>query len=143
MKIILYKDYDHALFMRGVWRKKYDQVLSEQEELFQMTQPKGFDLTKDKVSGGEGDAFNSYLEAKNKRRIDERMNEAHRWYEIWNAECEKREKELRASKDLKDTIYVLWFLDKKKVWQIARLIHYSKQHTYKLLEDIRLTLRVR
>ena len=144
MKIILYKEYDHALWMRYVWRKKYDEVLTEQEELFQMTQPKGFDLTKDKVSGGDAsDTFNSYLMAKDKHHIDERREEANHYYEIWDAEVKKREAELRSSKDIKDRIYVMWFLDRKKVWQIARTINYSKQHTYRLLEDIRLTLRVR
>ena len=139
-----YKEYDYALYMRNRRRKEYEQVLAEQEELFQMTQPKGFDLTKDKVSGGDtSDTFNSYLMAKEKNHIDERREEAYHLLEIRERELEKREKELRASKDLKDIIYVLWFLEKKKVWQIARIIHYSKQHTYRILEDIRITLRVR
>ena len=140
----VFKSYDYALYKKICCEKEHDKILLQQEEIFQMTQPKGLDPAKEKISGGsESNAFETYIMEKDRLKIDERREEAHHNLEIWREELEKREEELRKSKDLRDRIYTMWFLDRKKVWQIARAINYSKQHTYRMLEDIRLCLRVR
>ena len=50
----------------------FDAILREKEELYQRTQPQGTDYTKDKINTSNiGNAFESYIIAKDKRQIDQ------------------------------------------------------------------------
>ena len=134
-----YIDYERAKWRLSQMRKIYDGILTEQEELFQRTQPKGLSADKDKVSGsGDSDPFVNYISVKERLKIDERMEVAHWLLERRTELLKEQEKELRLSKDIKDRIYVMRFMDHRKVWQIAKATNYSKQHTYKLIDDIKL-----
>ena len=56
---------------------KYDEVLSEKEQLFAKTQPKATNYDKEVVSGGTpNNTFDDYVIEKEKKKIDERLKEA-------------------------------------------------------------------
>ena len=148
---MIYLEYDHI-------RRKYEQqqkvvmnILTEKEELFQKTQPKStmgeyereFDK---KISvGGTGGAktnqIEDYVIKMEDKRINKRLNEAKKILVEWRSLLDDKEQELRRSKNIDDELYVMRFIDHKRVRDIARKLHYSQQQTYRRIRRIRENLK--
>lgn len=134
---MLYLDYELYKVRYLETQKKYNEILSEKEELFTKTQPKAIKYDKEKVSGGGGsNAFDDYLIAKDEKRIDERLAEVKSLLDDRKVLLDLKEKELRRSKDTIDKIYVRRFLDHAKVNRIASQIGYSESQVYRILNII-------
>ena len=116
---------------------RYIDVLDEQEELFQRTQPKTTRLDQDRVSGGEsGNKFDEYVIAKDKKKIDKRITEIKRLLANRKHLLEVKESELRASKEAVDVIYCMRVLDRMKINVIASKISYSEAQIYRYISRI-------
>lgn len=115
-----------------------DSILREKEKYFTRTQPNAIRYDKVAVTGGvHENGFDEYLAECEKHKIDERLNEA---INILHARGELlylKEQELRASKDINDIIYVMYFLDHAKVVTIAMALCYSQSQTYKIIDKIK------
>ena len=134
---MLYLDYELYKIRYLETQKKYNEILSEKEELFTRTQPKAVRYDKEKVSGGSGsNAFDDYLIKKDEKRIDERLAEAKSLLDDRKLLMELKEAELRASKDTIDKIYVRRYLDHVRVNRIASQIGYSESQIYRILNVI-------
>ena len=119
-------------------QKIYDNILSEKEELFRMTQPQGTDFSKEKVSGGEkNNAFDSYLIQDEFKQLDDRLNIARSILEDRIRLLRLKEEQLRHSSNPYDKAYVSRYLDKKQVFKVAKEIDYSEPQTYRILRIIR------
>lgn len=105
---MIYPDYE---ILRGEYRKAYNdlcQIIQEKEELFQKTQPQATNYDKERVTNSsEGYTFADYLAEKERKKIDERLDQAK---SNWNATATKLGKmagKLRASLILEDKVYWL------------------------------------
>jgi len=148
---MLFLDYHNYLHKYHMAQKAVDKILDEKEIIFQKTQPKStladHEREYDKnvhvsASGAEKsnipEAYVLELERKN---ITERLNEAK---SIMNDRLEmvnKKEDELRASKDKYDVVYVMRWLDSMTVTDIAENLDYSDQHVFRLLNHIHHEIR--
>lgn len=119
-------------------QRKYDEVLSEKEHLFIKTQPKATQYDKEVVSGGSpSNTFDDYVIAKEKKQIDERLEEAKSILEDRERLLKLKEEELRQSKDWHDKVYVYKYLDNLSANEIKYKMHYCRSNIYEILKKIR------
>ena len=143
---MVYLEYDQI-------RKKYKQaerslekILSEKDALFQKTQPKStmgeYEREHDKhitvasKGGTKVSAIETYVIELEEQGINERLSEAKKILEEWREILMNKEQDLRRSKHIDDELYVMRFLEHKRVREIARATHYSKSQVYKRLQMI-------
>ena len=118
-------------------QKMYDAILAEKEELFQRTQPQAVNAEKEKVVGGGGNnAFDIYIMEKDRKQIDERLAEVKSLLDDRKQLMALKYQELRASKDVKDKVYRLRFIEHKRVYLIAKYVNYSEAHVYRIIDFI-------
>ena len=122
---------------------KYNEILTEKENLFTKTQPNAIRYDKLQIEGGKlvGNGFDEYLIAKEEDKIDERLTEARQLLEDRERLLKLKEKELRASKDKLDQIYCMRFVDNKRPYAIARALNYSESQIYRILDKIQKDIR--
>ena len=140
--MVLYLEYE--LYKRRLTdtERMYDEILLENESLFNKTQPKSLDYGKERVAGGSPqNAFDEYLIQKEKQRIDERLEEARNMVNERKRLLSDKEQELRQSKDMYDRVYKMRHLDKFKVNRIASMTGYSEASIYRILKIISETIR--
>ncbi len=123
-------------------QRKYDEVLSEKEHLFARTQPKATQYDKEVVSGGSpSNSFDEYLIAKEKKQIDERLEEAKSILDDRERLLKLKEEELRHSKDWLDIIYVYYYIEKLSMRKISKRIPFSTTGIYRKVEIIRKNIK--
>lgn len=121
---------------------KYNEILTEKENLFTKTQPNALRYDKVAVQGGTyANGFDEYLIAKDREQIDERLAEARQLLEDRERLLKLKEKELRASKDRLDLIYCMRYVDNKRPYAIARSLNYSESQIYRILDKIQKEIR--
>ena len=122
--------------------ERYNEILSEKEELFNRTQPKSVRYDKERVAGGDpSNAFDEYLIKKEEKRIDDRLMEVKSLVDDRKQLLNVKEQELRVSKDTYDKVYRMRFLDRLKVRTIASMLRYSEAQIYRMLHTISETLK--
>lgn len=148
---MVYLEYDLIKRKYHKQQRTVEKILTDKEKLFQMTQPKStmgeyereFDKT---ISvGGKGGSKNNQIEEYviklEESGINERLSEAKIILEEWRSLLDDKEQELRKSRDVYDQIYTMRFLDHRSVREISRKLHYSKQHTYRIINKIKEKLK--
>lgn len=122
-------------------QRQYDEILSEKESLFSRTQPQGIDYEKDKVGGGgNANVFDTYIIAKERARLDERLNEIKDILNDRKRLLDLKESELRASKNWHDIIYKLRYIDNLSITKIENRLPYSRAQIWRILKKIKLNL---
>ena len=135
--MMLYMEYELLRRRYIDIRLTWDALMEEKERLFSRTLPTAVQLEKEKVSGGTPhNSFDEYLIRKEQLHIDEQIKEAESIIESRWQMLNAKEKELRASKNLHDRIYVMRVIDHSRVVNIARKIGYSESQIYRILEVI-------
>lgn len=115
----------------------FDSILREKEELYQRTQPQGTDYGKDKINtSNTGNAFEAYIIAKDKRQIDQRLDEIRSILDDRERLLNLKLAELRASDAIEDRIYRMRYLDRWKIKRIAQTVNYSEMQIYRILKRI-------
>lgn len=138
---MLYKEYEEYKTKYYEAQNKYDEILSEKETLFIKTQPAAVDTTKDVVSGGgTNNSFDTYLIAKEKKKIDERLEEARSILEDRERLLKLKKEELKLSKDWYDIIYIYYFLEHLTMRKIEKRIPFSKSEIQRKVERIKYNL---
>lgn len=141
---MIYLDYEQFKDRYLETQKKYDEILAEKEELFAMTQPKAIRFDKERVSGGDPvNSFEQYVIRKEKQRIDERLLEAKSLLDDRERLLKLKEKQLRESKDISDKVYLLRFIEHKRVYLVAKMVNYSEPQVYRILDGIRKRIKER
>lgn len=119
-------------------QKKYHDILNEKEMLFAMTQPKTVKFDSEPVKGGvHNNIFDEYLILKEKKNIDQRLDEIKAILEDRERLLKLKEEELKNSNNIHDKVYKYRYLDKLKIYKICRLIGYSEPQVYRILKSIR------
>lgn len=135
MIYVIYEEYKNKYYET---QKEYDIILNEKEKLFMITQPSAVKFDKEIVSGGTTDnTFDRYLILKEEKKIDQRLNEIKSILDDRERLLKLKEQELRASTSVQDKIYKYRYLDKLKVFKIAKLVGYSEPQIYRILKTIR------
>ncbi len=125
-------------------QKIYNEILEEQEELFAKTQPKSINLNKISVDGGKkSNLLDEYLILKEKRQIDKRLKEVKTLLNDRKTLLDKKEHELRNSKEWIDKVYTYRYLDKYKVKKIINILPYEDAQVYRLLNEISSALQIK
>lgn len=136
---IVYEDFKNKYLET---QKKYDEILKEKEELFLRTQPKAIIYDKTKINAGHiHNSFDEYLIAKEKARIDDRLNEIKSILEDREHLLYLKEQELRVSKNYIDQIYRMRFIDSYNIRKIAKISSYSESQIYRILKRIKKQLK--
>ena len=140
---MIYLEYEEFRSKYLSAQRKYDEVLSEKEALFDRTQPQGVSFDKERVGGtSDSNRFDEYLIQVERKQIDARLEEIKTIMEKrWDLLMDK-EDELRASQDIMDRLYVLRFLDHLKMQKIAVQIPYSESHLYRLMNTLLNEIRI-
>lgn len=140
---MIYMEYEEFRSKYLSAQRKYDEVLSEKEALFDRTQPQGVAFDKERVAGtSDSNRFDDYLIQVERKQIDERLAEIKTIMDKrWDLLLDK-EDELRASTEIMDRLYVLRFLDHLKMQKIALEINYSESHIYRLMNTLLNEVRI-
>lgn len=124
-------------------RQKYSEIqqtltdtITEKEKLFSKTQPKSPNWNK-MPSSSDANKFDSYLIAKEKAKIDERIEEMQQILEERRNLLKIRERDLYESKDLFDKAYRMRYLETKPVPELVRKLHTSRTQVYRILKFIK------
>lgn len=134
---MVYLVYEEFLSRYLETQERYNEILSEKEELFQRTQPRSMTYDQERVSGGGGtNAFDAYVIAKDKKKIDERLSEVKSLLDDRKQLLSLKEQELRASKQMIDKVYRMRYLDRMRVNRIASTLCYSEMQIYRFLKKI-------
>lgn len=135
---MIYLDYERYKFKYHEAQMAYDKVLTEREALFQMTQPKGIDTERDKVqTSATNSLFADYLVRKEQSLIDERLTEAEALMNDRESLLERKGEELRGSKEPCDRIYLMRYVERRKIREISKRVMYSEAQVYRILGQIR------
>jgi len=137
----LYEEHYEILKKYKDAKRIYESKLEKKALLILRTQPGPIDTTKEKVNGGK-------IENKIERfvieleELDPEIQTAKNERDLLAYLLEKKEKELRDSKDIMDRVYTLKYLDKRKARHIAIMINYSLSRTYDLINEIEKKLKI-
>lgn len=119
-------------------QKKYNEILNEKEELFARTQPTAVRITGEKTTGGKHiNAFDDYLIQKEKKNIDQRLEEVKSILDDRERLVKLKEQELRASNNSFDKIYRCRYIDRLTIEKTARVSNYSRSQVFNILKEIR------
>ena len=134
---MVYLEYEEQKLKYQQSYKKYDEILTEKEALFAITQPKSVQFDKERVSGGvPSNTFEEYIIQKEQKRIDQRLAEARLLLIERETLLRIKEDELRESKDINDRLYVARVLDRMKMQKMTKFLNYSESHIYRMLGEI-------
>lgn len=140
---MLYEEYEINKNKYYEAQKKYDDILSEKELLFAITQPKATSYDKEVVSGGSpSNAFDEYLIKKDKKQIDERLEEARSILEDRSKLLKLKEEELRLSNNPYDKIYYYKYVVNISPYKMKRYVGYEVSQIYRILRNIRKKLNM-
>lgn len=135
MIYIIYEKYKKCYYDT---QNRYNEILTEKERLFSITQPKATDYGKEKTSGGKpSNPFDEYLIQKEKKQIDARLKEVKSLLEDRERLLRLKRDELRVSNNIQDKIYRYRYIDKMRVQKIVKLVGYSEAQVYRILKVIK------
>lgn len=110
-------------------QSKLDQI---EEELVKTTISMKSDIT---GKGGFSDKMASLIAKK--VDLEDIIKAQKTLFNTRKKRMKKKLKELKASDDIMDVIYRRKFIDKEKVKEIARGVHFTREYTYDLISKIR------
>lgn len=118
-------------------QKLFDNILSEKETLFSMTQPKAVQFDKERVSGGtKQNTFDDYLVIKDNRHLDAKLEEIRSILKDREKLLKVKEEELRNSKDWLDIIFIYYYIEKLSIRKIAKRIPFGTTEIYRKIKKI-------
>lgn len=135
---MLYQEYHEQKEKYKDAQRLYDSILSEKETLFQRTQPNAVDTSNEKVSGGtQTNTFDAYLIEVEEKKIDQRLSEAKSLMADREKLLRAKREELRSSNEIEDRIYRYRYIERMRIYRIAKMVSYSERQVKRILEQIR------
>lgn len=135
---MIYIEYHNCKKKYDEIKKLYEQIVEEKERLFLKTQPKPVSIDKVNVDGGNrNNLFDNYLMEKEKKQLDDRLNEVKVLIDDRYKILLDKEKELRTSKEWIDKLYVYKYLELLSVKKILHFIPYEEAQIYRMLKEIK------
>ncbi len=119
----------------------YRDILREQEALFTETQPKSFRYDTDKVQSMPSNPLEKYIERREERQIDERLEQATKLINDRELLMRAKRRELIESHATHDLIYRYKYIDLISIDHIAEMLGYSRSQVYRVLAKIQKSLK--
>ena len=139
---MLYIEYEEYKNKYYEVQRKYNDILNEKEELFARTQPKATQITGEKTAVGKHiNAFDDYLIQKEKKNIDQRLEEVKSILDDRERLVKLKEDELRASNNSHDKIYKYRYIDRLTIEKTARLSSYSRSQVFNIRNIIKKNIK--
>ncbi len=139
---MIYIEYNELIQAQRRTLKAYEEVLEEQERLFELTQPQGVDYGGDKVqSSPTSTAIDRYVESKERAGIDQRKAELSEVMKEREVLIQLKKNELYASNSLEDKVYRWRVIEHLKVPEMARKAHYTTRQIYRTIRRIQERIR--
>jgi len=135
---LLFEEYEIYKNKHYEVQRKYNEILTEKEDLFSKTQPKATRITGEKTTGGKRvNAFDEYLIQKEKKNIDQRLKEVKSILDDREKLVKLKEQELRLSNNPYDKIYRCRYIDRLTIEKTARISSYSRASVFNILKKIK------
>lgn len=136
----LFLEYHEILKQYKEANKNYQNALDKKAELFYNTQP-GAVKVKDIVHhiSPTSDKYLNY--SADLQIIESELENARNILGVRELQLKLKEKELRESKEIKDIIYLMYYIEKRKVKHICYKTNYGKSRVYKLIDEIKKILK--
>lgn len=139
---MIYVEYEEYKNKYYEIQKQFNEILNEKEALFNMTQPKSMKYDGEPVKGGvHKNIFDEYLMLKEKKNIDQMLEEIKSILDDRENLLKLKEEELRNSTNIHDKVYRYRYLDRMKVYKISRLVGYGEAQVYRILRTIKNNLK--
>lgn len=120
----------------------YDEILSEKETLFLMTQPKPSQVDAERVSGGKRtNKIDEYISIKDEKKIDLRLEEIRSILQDRENLLKAKEMELRNSKEWLDIIFVYYYIEKLSIRKISKKIPFGTTEIFRKLKKIEKSIK--
>lgn len=120
----------------------YDEILSEKETLFLMTQPKASQVDTERVSGGKRtNKIDEYISIKDEKKIDLRLEEIRSILNDRENLLKAKEVELRNSKEWLDIIFVYYYIEKLSIRKISKKIPFGTTEIFRKLKKIEKSIK--
>lgn len=116
--------------------RMYEDLLTEWETLFNATQPQGIKYDGIKVQATAKNLIETYIERKEKLKIDERAKELEELIIARRRLLQTMREELYESTQTEDIVYRMKILENQPADRIARKVHYSRETVYRILRKI-------
>ena len=134
---MLFQEYVAAKKDRERAEELYKGVLREIEDVFEMTQPKSLPTDIDRVvSSPGGGPFDLYLAEKERRQLDQRLEEAERLMNARDEILREKKEALFRSLEPEDVVFREKYVIGTKPSVIARKTNYSQSQVYRLIQKI-------
>lgn len=128
----LFVEYERLKTRYAAVQDSFAQALMEKERLFTQTLPSAIRYDKDKVqSTVDGSPLEDFVISVDTKELDVKIARYRILLDDWRVLMDVKERELRQSKEICNTIYVMRYLDGYSVSRIAKLLHYNRQYIYK------------
>ena len=129
---------DYAICERDYQRafKTYNSIIEENEQLFEQTQPSAIAYDKDRVQSTPKNPLETYIQQKEAKKIDARLEEAKRILYERDFLLKAKKRELIESKVIDDLIFTYKNIDGIKVSNIAKMLGFSTSQVYRILDQI-------
>lgn len=137
---MVYIDYERYKIRLMESQERFNEMLTEKERLFTQVMPNAIRYDKDQIqSCPDGSMLEDYVISLEDKHIDDKLRSLRQIMDDRMSLLEVKEKELRASAEIPDRIYVRVYLDGFKVKRVAREINYSKSQVYRIIDKIEKT----
>ena len=141
MMYLVYMEYNDCKDKLNEIQKRYKEILEEKEQLFNATSIKPtrfrYGIRIRSKYNSVTNSFDDYLEAKEEKRIDERLSEIRSMIKDRSTLLKMKEQELKSSKCWDDILYVCFFVDNMPISKIKSKIPYGQSQIYRMLKKIK------
>ena len=115
-------------------KKEFEKALAKKSQLLYSVVPKSANFENELVKGSSSNKFLNYTIKM--EEIDKEINVRRNLRDVLEYRLKLKEIELNNSSNILDKVYLLRYVDERKVKYIAIKINYSKEQTYRFLKKI-------
>lgn len=134
----MYLEYVELYFKKNQAEKDYNTAIDNKQKLLYTVMPHSIvpnDVVNHLSSSTPGSNFINYSDRVTE--IDENIKNTRDIFDNRTYLLKLKEAELRESKDILDRIYVYYWLDKKKISKFYRLVGYTREYTYDIVDKMK------
>ena len=115
-------------------KKEFEKALAKKSQLLYSVVPKSTDFENELVKGSSSNKFLNYTIKM--EEIDKEINVRRNLRDVLEYRLKLKEIELNNSSNILDKVYLLRYVDERKVKYIAIKINYSRPRIYQFLNEI-------
>lgn len=134
----MYLEYVELFFKKNQAERDYNRAIDDKQKLLYTVTPHSVipnEVVNHLSSSTPGSNFINYSDKV--IEIDENIKNTRDIFDNRTYLLKIKEAELRESKDILDRIYVYYWLEKKKVSKFYRLVGYTREYTYEVIDKMR------